>query len=107
MRITVRDLMVPAAAVAEQTMSVAAARDLMLRWNAEEAYVVDLGGKLPFAALLDHLVTDRAGAASVVAVGNIHGQGEALLDAMSALPFAPEPREALLPNPLDTLLRSA
>ena len=46
MRITVRDLMVPAAAVAEQTMSVAAARDLMLRWNAEEAYVVDLGGKL-------------------------------------------------------------
>ena len=69
--------------------------------------VIDLGGKLPFAALLDHLVTDRAGAASVVAVGNIHGQGEALLDAMSALPVAPEPQEVLLPNPLDVLLRSA
>jgi gamma-polyglutamate synthase len=68
--------------------------------------VVDLGGKLPFAALLDHLVTDRAGAASVVAVGNIHGQGEALLDAVSALPFAPEPREVLLPNLQDNLLRS-
>jgi poly-gamma-glutamate synthase PgsB/CapB len=69
--------------------------------------VVDLGGKLPFAALLDHLVTDRAGCASVVAVGNIHGQGEALLDAMSALPFAPEPREVLLPIPVHNLLRSA
>lgn len=69
--------------------------------------VVDLGGKLPFAALLDHLVTDRAGSASVVAVGNIHGQGEALLDAMSAVPTAPEPQGVLLHNPLDHLLRSA
>jgi poly-gamma-glutamate synthase PgsB/CapB len=69
--------------------------------------VVDLGGKLPFAALLEHLVTDRAGAASVVAVGNIHGQGEVLLDAMSALPLALEPREVPLSSPLDTLLRSA
>lgn len=46
MRITVRDLMVPTAAVAEQTTTLAAARDLMLRWNADEAYVVDSSGKL-------------------------------------------------------------
>lgn len=46
MRITVRDLMVPVAAIAKQTMTIAAARDLMLRWNATEAYVVDHGGKL-------------------------------------------------------------
>ena len=46
MRITVRDLMVPAAAVAQATTTLATARDLMLRWNAEEAYVVDAAGKL-------------------------------------------------------------
>ena len=69
--------------------------------------IVDLGGKLPVASLLDSLVTDRAGDASVVAVGNIHGQGEVLLDAMRALPLAPEPREPLLPNTLELLPRSA
>jgi poly-gamma-glutamate synthase PgsB/CapB len=69
--------------------------------------VVDLGGKLSFAALLENLVTDRAGAASLIAVGNIHGQGEVLLDALRALPLAPEPREFVLPNPLETLLESA
>ena len=46
MRITVRDLMVPVAAVAKSTVSIAAARDRMLRWNASETYVVDRGGKL-------------------------------------------------------------
>jgi len=46
MRITVRDLAVPVAAVAERSMSIAVARDLMLRWNASEAYVVDRRGKL-------------------------------------------------------------
>lgn len=46
MRITVRDLMVPVAAIAKHNMTIAAARDLMLRWNATEAYVVDRGGKL-------------------------------------------------------------
>jgi hypothetical protein len=69
--------------------------------------VVDLGGKLPFAALLDNLVTDRAGAASLVAVGNIHGEGEVLLDALTTLASAPEPRELVLPVPFETLLRSA
>ncbi|MBA3314391.1 MAG: CBS domain-containing protein [Planctomycetaceae bacterium] len=46
MRITVRDLAVPAVAVAEQKTSIAAARDLMLRWNASETYIVDRRGKL-------------------------------------------------------------
>ena len=46
MRISVRDLMVPVAALAKHTMTIAAARDLMLRWNAAEAYVVDRSGKL-------------------------------------------------------------
>lgn len=69
--------------------------------------VVDLGGDLSFAVLLDQLVTDRAGAASVVAVGNIHGQGERLLDAMAALHLAPEPNEIPLPDTFHTLLRSA
>ncbi len=46
MRISVRDLAVPAVAVAEQKMSIAVARDLMLRWNASETYVVDRRGKL-------------------------------------------------------------
>jgi Mg/Co/Ni transporter MgtE len=46
MRITVRDLIVPATAVAERSMSIAVARDLMLRRNANEAYVVDRRGKL-------------------------------------------------------------
>jgi Mg/Co/Ni transporter MgtE len=46
MRITVRDLTVPATAVAERNMSIAVARDLMLRWNANETYVVDRRGKL-------------------------------------------------------------
>lgn len=46
MQITVRDLAVPATAVAERNMSIAVARDLMLRWNASETYVVDRRGKL-------------------------------------------------------------
>ena len=50
--------------------------------------VVDLGGTLDFAALLDALVTDPTGGASVVAVGNIHGQGEVLLDRLHELPTA-------------------
>jgi CBS domain-containing protein len=41
MRITVRDLMVPAVAVTRGTVPIAVARDLMLRRNATEVYVVD------------------------------------------------------------------
>lgn len=46
MRITVRDLAIPAAAVAERSMTIGVARDLMLRRNANETYVVDRRGKL-------------------------------------------------------------
>ncbi|MGH3839995.1 MAG: poly-gamma-glutamate synthase PgsB [Pseudonocardiaceae bacterium] len=51
--------------------------------------VVDLGGRLPFHELLDSLVTGPAGAGSLAAIGNIHGQGEVLLDKLRALPTAP------------------
>ncbi|MGC1276574.1 MAG: CBS domain-containing protein [Planctomycetaceae bacterium] len=46
MRITVRDLMVPAAAVTSGDATIAAARRAMLRGHAEEAYVVDDDGTL-------------------------------------------------------------
>ncbi|GAA4753190.1 poly-gamma-glutamate synthase PgsB [Actinomycetospora chibensis] len=51
--------------------------------------VEDLGGALDFIALIDSLKTDTGGAGSLVAVGNIHGQGEVLLDRLRALPAAP------------------
>lgn len=72
MRITVRDLMVPAAAVAEGSTSVAAARDLMLRWKAEEAYVVDHAGKL-LGVVPDYefLKAELAGASGAAAVKSL------------------------------------
>jgi hypothetical protein len=51
--------------------------------------VVDLGGSLDFAALLDALITDADGDATLIAVGNIHGQGEILLERLHELPTAP------------------
>jgi poly-gamma-glutamate synthase PgsB/CapB len=48
--------------------------------------VVDLGGSLDFTALLDALVADTNGDATLVAIGNIHGQGEILLDRLHELP---------------------
>lgn len=45
MRITVRDMMTPAA-VAGAASSVAAARSTLLRWNATELFVVDRNGRL-------------------------------------------------------------
>jgi hypothetical protein len=50
--------------------------------------VVDLGGSLDFTALLDALVADTNGDATLVAIGNIHGQGEVLLDRLHELPAA-------------------
>ncbi len=50
--------------------------------------VVDLGGPLQFDALLDALAFGPDGRASLVAVGNIHGQGEVLLSNLAALPAA-------------------
>lgn len=50
--------------------------------------VVELGAKLAFDAILDELVTDENGTASLVAVGNIHGGGEELLHELRTLPAA-------------------
>jgi gamma-polyglutamate synthase len=47
--------------------------------------VADLGGRRSGAELLDGLVAAAGPGASVVAVGNIHGQGEALLDELEKL----------------------
>ncbi|WCN82125.1 poly-gamma-glutamate synthase PgsB [Micromonospora sp. LH3U1] len=48
--------------------------------------VVDLGGKLPPERLLAEVMAAAGENASVVAVGNIHGQGEVLLHELAALP---------------------
>jgi hypothetical protein len=48
--------------------------------------VVDLGGRQPARELLDAMLQAVGPGASVVAVGNIHGQGEALLDELDKLP---------------------
>ncbi|MEU4565900.1 poly-gamma-glutamate synthase PgsB [Micromonospora sp. NPDC023956] len=48
--------------------------------------VVDLGGKLPPERLLADVMTATSADASIVAVGNIHGQGEVLLHELAALP---------------------
>ncbi|MHA6626978.1 poly-gamma-glutamate synthase PgsB [Pseudonocardia sichuanensis] len=50
--------------------------------------VVDLGGALDLEAFLDAVAIGPAGTGSVVAVGNIHGQGEVLLSRMHTLPPA-------------------
>jgi gamma-polyglutamate synthase len=55
--------------------------------------VVDLGGTLDVAAFLDAVAIGPGGMGSVVAVGNIHGQGEVLLSRLADLP-RPVPLEA-------------
>ncbi|BCJ64902.1 poly-gamma-glutamate synthase PgsB [Polymorphospora rubra] len=53
--------------------------------------VVDLGGKLPPNRLLAGVLAATPGDASIVAVGNIHGQGEVLIHELAALPsWSPE-----------------
>jgi gamma-polyglutamate synthase len=47
--------------------------------------VVDLGGRRPGQELVDGLLAAAGPGASVVAVGNIHGQGEVLLDELETL----------------------
>jgi poly-gamma-glutamate synthase PgsB/CapB len=48
--------------------------------------VVDLGGRRSGRDLVDGLLAAAGPGASVVAVGNIHGQGEVLLDELEKLP---------------------
>jgi gamma-polyglutamate synthase len=50
--------------------------------------VIDLGGDLDMDAFLDGVVFGPDGYGFVVAVGNIHGQGEVLLSRIAALPRA-------------------
>jgi gamma-polyglutamate synthase len=56
--------------------------------------VVDLGGDLDMDAFLDGVEFGPGGYASVVTIGNIHGQGEVLLSRVAALPRA-VPAEAV------------
>ena len=56
--------------------------------------VVDLGGDLDMDAFLDGIEFGSGGYASVVTIGNIHGQGEVLLSRVAALPRA-VPAEAV------------
>ncbi|MEU8252741.1 poly-gamma-glutamate synthase PgsB [Micromonospora inaquosa] len=51
-----------------------------------QSRVVDLGGKLPPERLVSEVMAVTAADASIVAVGNIHGQGEVLLHELAALP---------------------
>jgi gamma-polyglutamate synthase len=51
--------------------------------------VVDLGGRLSAAALMRGVVRPLGREASLVAVGNIHGQGEVLLQQLAQLPRVP------------------
>nr|WP_225954996.1 poly-gamma-glutamate synthase PgsB [Kibdelosporangium phytohabitans] len=53
--------------------------------------VVDLGGRRESAKLLAGVLDGMKGTASLVTIGNIHGQGEVLLDQLADLP--PEPTE--------------
>ncbi len=64
--------------------------------DALQSRVVDLGGKLPPDRLLEEVVAAGPDGSSIVAVGNIHGQGEVLLHELSTLPtWAPD--EARVP----------
>lgn len=51
-----------------------------------QSRVVDLGGKLPPERLLEEVLLAVPDLGSIVAVGNIHGQGEVLLHELADLP---------------------
>lgn len=72
MRITVRDLMVPARAVTNGHATVAAARDQMLRSNADETYVVDeRGGLLGVVPDYEFLKAELRGVPGTTAVAGL------------------------------------
>jgi poly-gamma-glutamate synthase PgsB/CapB len=56
------------------------------RW---QGIVADLGGARRPSELVEAIVSGVDGTASLVAIGNIHGQGELLLDALDTLDDAP------------------
>jgi poly-gamma-glutamate synthase PgsB/CapB len=51
-----------------------------------QSRIADLGGKLPSERLLEEVLAAVPDYGSIVAVGNIHGQGEVLLHELEALP---------------------
>uniref|UniRef100_A0AAU2UX80 Poly-gamma-glutamate synthase PgsB n=1 Tax=Streptomyces sp. NBC_00003 TaxID=2903608 RepID=A0AAU2UX80_9ACTN len=58
--------------------------------------VLDLGGSQRNPAEIWHTITTHVtGAASLVAVGNIHGQGERLLEHLESVPVVPTQRKVL------------
>jgi gamma-polyglutamate synthase len=59
--------------------------------------IVDLGGTRGATDLLDQILDGVDGQASLVAVGNIHGQGELLLEELERLPAAP-PEPVAIPR---------
>nr|WP_232328217.1 poly-gamma-glutamate synthase PgsB [Kibdelosporangium sp. MJ126-NF4] len=65
-------------------------------WQGE---VVDLGGKRDAASLLEGVLKGLTGSVSLVTVGNIHGQGEVLLEELSTLKHVPAEKLAEKPAP--------
>jgi poly-gamma-glutamate synthase PgsB/CapB len=65
--------------------------------------VVDLGGARDALELVEEIVSGIDDEASLIAVGNIHGQGELLLDQLATLPAAgadqPDPTPPEPPEP--------
>jgi gamma-polyglutamate synthase len=66
-----------------------------------QSRVKDLGGKLSPERLLEEVLAVVPDQGSIVAVGNIHGQGEVLLHELDALPAwtAPVAGRAGVPVP--------
>lgn len=60
--------------------------------------VVDLGGRLSAQALMKGILRQVGQRASLVAVGNIHGQGEVLLETLNTLPKAVPARRENIPT---------
>jgi hypothetical protein len=58
--------------------------------------IVDLGGTRDAAELVDEIVDGIDEEASLIAIGNIHGQGELLLEQLATLPAGPA---GALPEP--------
>jgi gamma-polyglutamate synthase len=63
--------------------------------NAWRSRVADLGGNRPPRELLKEILRDVDGTATLVLVGNIHGQGELLLEQIDRLPEVPRVAPAI------------
>ncbi|MBP2323394.1 poly-gamma-glutamate synthase PgsB/CapB [Kibdelosporangium banguiense] len=87
--------------IGEQTRSARAA--IPTSWQGE---VVDLGGRQDPGKLLAGVLNAMAGTASLVTIGNIHGQGEVLLEQLATLqpadPQQPSAGPSLPPEPQPT-----